>query len=57
MATTDSARPLTSATLTVRIIKSLSYRTEKSLVLHNVDLTTTTVAQLKAMAQQGPPPL
>ncbi|KAF8197365.1 hypothetical protein BJ912DRAFT_953223 [Pholiota molesta] len=53
MATTDCARPLTSATLTVRVIKSLSYRTEKSLVLHNVDLTTTTVAQLKDIARQA----
>ncbi|KJA27265.1 hypothetical protein HYPSUDRAFT_115237, partial [Hypholoma sublateritium FD-334 SS-4] len=50
---TNTARPATDATLTVRIIKSLRFRTEKSLVLHNIDLTSTTVAQLKSAATQA----
>lgn len=50
---TNVARPKTSATLTVRIIKSFKFRTERSLVLHNVDLTTTTTAQLKDIAHKA----
>lgn len=50
---TNVAQPKTSATLTVRIIKSFKFRTERSLVLHNVDLTTTTTAQLKDIAQKA----
>jgi len=50
---TNVARPKTSATLTVRIIKSFKFRTERSLVLHNVDLTTTTIAQLKDIAHKA----
>ncbi|RSH84711.1 uncharacterized protein EHS24_006235 [Apiotrichum porosum] len=38
--------PLTSATLTIRIIKSFPFRTTKNLVLKDVDLTTMTVGQL-----------
>ncbi|KZV91599.1 hypothetical protein EXIGLDRAFT_648058 [Exidia glandulosa HHB12029] len=45
--TTNTLHPLTDATLTVRVIKSFTYRTERSVVLHHVDLTTTTVAGLK----------
>lgn len=45
--------PLTSATLTIRIIKSFTYRTSKNLVLKNVDLTTTTVGQLKDQCKEG----
>ncbi|KAJ8456577.1 hypothetical protein ONZ51_g12040 [Trametes cubensis] len=41
------AVPKTDATLTVRVIKSFEYRTEKSLILHHVNLETTTVGQLK----------
>ena len=52
--TVNLAVPKTSATLTVRIIKSFEFRTEKSLVLHNINLETTTVAQLKEIARQGP---
>lgn len=52
---TNVAKPKTSATITVRIIKSFKFRTEKSLVLHNTDLTTTTVGQLKEIARQGMP--
>lgn len=49
----SSAEPLTDATLTVRVIKSFRYRTAKSLVLHHVDLTKTTVDELKEMSRQG----
>ncbi|KAJ6455865.1 cytoplasmic protein [Mycena sanguinolenta] len=47
----NEARPKTSATLTVRIIKSFEFRTEKSLVLHKVNLETTTTGQLKRLAR------
>lgn len=54
--TTNLARPKTSATLTIRIIKSFEFRTEKSLVLHNINLEATTVGQLKEIARQGTRP-
>ncbi|KAF8964640.1 hypothetical protein BDZ97DRAFT_874190 [Flammula alnicola] len=50
---TNEARPQADATITVRIIKSFKFRTERSLVLHNVNLITTTIAQLKEMAKQA----
>jgi len=50
---TNFALPTTSATLTLRIIKSFEYRTERSLVLHNVNLETTTVIELKNIARQA----
>lgn len=50
---TNLALPKTSATLTLRIIKSFEYRTERSLVLHNINLETTTVGQLKEIARTG----
>ncbi|GBE82553.1 hypothetical protein BKA93DRAFT_761497 [Sparassis latifolia] len=50
---TNLALPSTSATLTLRIIKSFEYRTERSLVLHNINLDTTTVGQLKEIARQA----
>lgn len=50
---TNNARPKTSATLTVRIIKSFEFRTERSLVLHDINLETTTVLNLKDIARQG----
>ena len=50
---TNVARPNTSATLTIRIIKSFTFRTERSLVLHDVNLVTMTVAQLKEIAKQS----
>ena len=50
---TNLARPKTSAILTLRIIKSFEYRTEKSLILKDINLETTTVGQLKEMARQG----
>lgn len=50
---TNLARPKTSATLTLRIIKSFEYRTEKSLVLHGVNLEATTVGGLKEIAKES----
>ncbi|KAJ6547286.1 hypothetical protein B0H19DRAFT_1266227 [Mycena capillaripes] len=47
----NTALPKSSATLTVRVIKSFEYRTEKSLVLHHVNLETTTVGELKDLAR------
>ncbi|KAH8829707.1 hypothetical protein DL96DRAFT_1076472 [Flagelloscypha sp. PMI_526] len=47
------AVPLQDATLTVRIIKSFEYRTEKSLVLQHIDLTSTSVAHLKELAREA----
>lgn len=50
---TNVSLPKTSATLTLRIVKSFEYRTERSLVLHAVNLETTTVGELKEIARQG----
>ncbi|KAK0210470.1 hypothetical protein DFS33DRAFT_1293396 [Desarmillaria ectypa] len=50
---TNVARPRTAATITLRIIKSFEYRTEKSLILHNVNLETTTIGQLKDSAREA----
>ncbi|CCM06097.1 uncharacterized protein FIBRA_08344 [Fibroporia radiculosa] len=50
---TNLAIPKTAATLTIRIIKSFEFRTERSLVLHNVNLEQTTVGQLKEIARQA----
>jgi hypothetical protein len=50
---TSSTKPLTSATLTVRIVKSFEYRTQKALVLQGVDLTTETVGSLIEKCLQG----
>lgn len=50
---TNVSLPKTSATITLRIIKSFEFRTERSLVLHNVNLNTTTVGELKGIARQG----
>ncbi|KAJ7489964.1 hypothetical protein B0H11DRAFT_2278256 [Mycena galericulata] len=47
----NTALPKTSATLTLRIIKSFEFRTERSLVLHNINLESTTVGQLKDIAR------
>ncbi|EJU05620.1 hypothetical protein DACRYDRAFT_20056 [Dacryopinax primogenitus] len=44
---TNLAVPKTSATLTVRVIKSFEFRTEKSLVLRDYNLETETVGSLK----------
>jgi len=45
----NTLAPSTAATLTIRVIKSFEYRTSKNLILHSIDLTATTVGQLKAM--------
>ncbi|KAG0297048.1 hypothetical protein BGZ98_000720 [Dissophora globulifera] len=45
----NTLAPSTAATLTIRVIKSFEYRTSKNLVLHAVDLTTTTVGQLRVL--------
>ena len=50
---TNLSKPKISATLTLRIIKSFEYRTEKSLVLHGVNLETTTVGRLKEIAKES----
>ncbi|KAG5727569.1 hypothetical protein E4T56_gene12332 [Termitomyces sp. T112] len=50
---TNKIRPKSSATLTVRIIKSFQFRTERSLVLHELNLESTTVADLKNIARNA----
>lgn len=50
---TNLAKPRTAATLTLRVVKSFEYRTEKSLVLHAVNCELTTVADLKDRARQS----
>jgi hypothetical protein len=50
---TNEHLPKTSATLTIRVIKSFEYRTEKSLVVHRINLETMTVADLKATVREG----
>jgi Uncharacterized conserved protein (DUF2340) len=52
---TNLARPKTSAVITVRVIKSFEFRTERSLVLRDVNLETTTVGDLKTIARNGEP--
>ncbi|KAF9574186.1 hypothetical protein EC968_007281 [Mortierella alpina] len=42
----NTLAPSTAATLTIRVIKSFEYRTSKNLVLHNINLLTTTVGDL-----------
>jgi hypothetical protein len=39
--------------IVVRVIKSFSFRVVKNLVLPHVDLTTTTVGELKKQAKEG----
>jgi len=48
---TNLARPKTSAIITVRVIKSFEFRTERSLVLRDINLETTTVGDLKEIAR------
>ena len=50
---TNEAVPRSHATLTIRVIKSFEFRTEKSLVLKDVNCEETTVGQLKEKARQG----
>jgi len=49
MATTNLANPTTDATITVRVIKSFEFRTQKNLVLHHLNLQQTTLRQLKSI--------
>lgn len=49
---TNQARPLTSAIITVRIIKSFQFRTMKPLVLRDIDLTKCTTPQLIERCRQ-----
>ncbi|GAA6038151.1 hypothetical protein JCM8097_005762 [Rhodosporidiobolus ruineniae] len=51
-ALTNTLRPLTDCFLTVRIIKSFEFRTTKNLLLPHVDVTTTTVGQLKDICRE-----
>lgn len=53
---TSTIRPKTDATLTIRIIKSFRFRTERNLVLHHINLEQTTVGQLKELSKQGMDP-
>lgn len=53
---TNLARPRTSAIITVRVIKSFEFRTERSLVLRDINLETTTVGGLKEIARNGQRP-
>ncbi|KAI1788450.1 hypothetical protein LXA43DRAFT_1025199 [Ganoderma leucocontextum] len=50
---TNLTLPKTDATLTVRVIKSFEYRTERSVVLHHINLEETTVGQLKEKVRQA----
>ena len=43
----------TDSLLVIRVIKSFSYRVVKNLILPHVDLTTTTVGELKTKIQEG----
>ena len=45
--------PVTSATITVRIIKSFEFRTERNMVLKTVDLVQETVGGLMERCKRG----
>ncbi|WOO79671.1 UPF0538 protein [Vanrija pseudolonga] len=47
------ARPVTSATITVRVIKSFPFRTTKNLVLKELDLSVTTVGHLADLCREA----
>lgn len=51
-ALTNMLRPLTDCFLTVRIIKSFTFRTTKNLLLPHVDATKMTVGQLKDLCRE-----
>jgi len=44
-------RPVTDATLTIRVIKNFPYRTHKNVVLHHLDLTSVTAGELKEIVK------
>jgi Uncharacterized conserved protein (DUF2340) len=48
---TNLALPKTSATITLRIIKSFEFRTERSLILRGLNLEMMTVGELKELAR------
>ncbi|KAH7889815.1 hypothetical protein F5I97DRAFT_1847553 [Phlebopus sp. FC_14] len=50
---TNDTLPKSEATITLRVIKSFEYRTQRSLVLHRVNLETTTVGNLKDIARRA----
>ncbi|EFP76913.1 hypothetical protein PGT21_005385 [Puccinia graminis f. sp. tritici] len=49
---TNTTKPNTDATITIRIIKSFEYRNSKNLVLHHLNLETIKTDQLLALCQQ-----
>lgn len=46
-------KPLEDATLTIRVIKSFAFRTQKSLVLRGINLRTETVGGLMQRVREG----
>ncbi|KIM28899.1 hypothetical protein M408DRAFT_329318 [Serendipita vermifera MAFF 305830] len=50
---TNLAKPLSSATITVRVVKSFQYRVAKALVINDLDLTNTTVGDLKERVKKA----
>lgn len=50
---TNLIKPLSAATITVRVIKSFEYRVAKALVLHDLDLEHMTVGELKKRVKEG----
>jgi len=54
---TNLAVPKTSATLTVRVVKSFEFRTEKALVIRDFNLETETVGSLKERVKKDIPVL
>jgi hypothetical protein len=49
---TNLLKPLSAATITVRVIKSFQYRVAKSLVISELDLNKTSVSDLKERVKQ-----
>lgn len=49
---TNLLKPLSAATITVRVIKSFQYRVAKSLVISELDLSKTSVSDLKERVKQ-----
>ncbi|KAK9485232.1 hypothetical protein V1527DRAFT_409242 [Lipomyces starkeyi] len=49
---TSTLRPATDAIITLRVIKSFEYRTERNLILKDIDLTRTTVGELLELAKK-----
>ncbi|KAK9460240.1 uncharacterized protein V1516DRAFT_679317 [Lipomyces oligophaga] len=49
---TSTLRPATDAIITVRVIKSFEYRTERNLVLRDIDLKHTTAGQLLELVKK-----